>query len=66
MGFRDRRLSVPLTQSQVAKQLGVGRTTISMWEAGKSFPRVEMLSKIALLYSCSVDDLLKKIGQNTQ
>lgn len=58
MDFRQRRMSASLTQECVAKQLGIGRTAVSMWETGDALPRAEMLPEIARLYGCTVDELL--------
>ena len=44
---------------QMADALGVARGRIAMWETGKSFPRAEMLSAIAKLLGCTLDDLYK-------
>jgi len=56
--FKKARESVRLTQNDVASQLGIGRTAISMWESGESLPRAELLPKLAALYGCTVDELL--------
>ena len=58
MLFKEKRISASLTQNEAALQLGVGRTTISMWETGESLPRADLLPKIASLYACTVDELL--------
>ena len=60
MPFREKRKAVKLSQVQAAEVLGVNNTTISMWEAGKSFPRASLLPKIAALYNCTIDELLKE------
>jgi putative transcriptional regulator len=38
-----------MTQEDIAKALGVTRPAITMWESGKSKPRVDMLDKLATL-----------------
>lgn len=58
MGFRGLRRSALLTQKDVAERLGVNRTTISMWETGAALPRADLLTRIAALYRCTVDELL--------
>jgi transcriptional regulator with XRE-family HTH domain len=35
-----------------------------MWECGFSHPRAELLPKIAMLYKCSIDDLIKSNPTN--
>lgn len=60
MGFRNARMSANLTQSDVATRLNVSRTTVAMWETGKSMPRAELLPKIADILGCTVDELLRE------
>ena len=43
-----------LTQTAVAKALGVGTTTYNAWETGQNIPRDEMKVKIAEFYGLSV------------
>jgi transcriptional regulator with XRE-family HTH domain len=49
-----------LTQAQVAKILGVSRTTYTQYETGKSEPDLATVSKLAEIYETSVDFLLGK------
>lgn len=50
MNFKQHRVSNNLTQEQVAQDVGVQRTTVAMWESGKSRPRAELLPKLAKLF----------------
>lgn len=59
MTFCQARQKAGLTQSQVAKALGVDQSAVCLWETGKTFPRATTLSKIAKLYGCTVDELLR-------
>ena len=56
--FKKYRERANLLQIQVSEHLGVSNTTVSMWESGDSYPRAEMLTKVAKLYDCTVDELL--------
>ena len=58
-GFKRNRKTAKLRQDDVAKALGLSSNTISMWETGRALPRADMLTKIADLYGCTVDDLLR-------
>ena len=58
MGVRAFRLSTGLTQKDVGEALEVKRSTVAMWETGKSRPRAEMLLKLANLFCCTTDELL--------
>lgn len=60
MRFKWCRENIELTQTEVAKMLGVSQSTVSMWESGESKPRTEKLVALARLYKCTVDDLLKE------
>lgn len=48
-----------LKQQDLAKMLGVDRTTVTKWESGAALPRADKLIKMALLFNCTVDELLK-------
>ncbi|MBN8575574.1 MAG: LexA family transcriptional regulator [Cytophagales bacterium] len=54
-----RRLS--LTQDQFAQKLGIKRSLVGAYEEGRAEPRLELLQKMADLFSISVDQL---IGQD--
>ena len=56
--FRKKREEVGLRQEDVAEKLGLDQSAISMWETGASLPRTKLLPKIAILYGCTVDDLI--------
>lgn len=52
------RIQNKITQEQLAKKLGVARTTITNYETGESKPDIETLKKIAEYFNCTIDDLL--------
>lgn len=56
------RMREGLTQEKVARNLGLNRSTIGKWEAGDSFPRAAMIPQIAILYKCTVEDILNLIS----
>lgn len=55
------RRDAGLTQQNVAEILTVTQSTISQWETGRCLPTTDKLRRLALLYECTVDEL---IGQN--
>ena len=59
MNVKAIRESKKMTQAEVAKNLNVSRTTVTMWETGESRPRAEKLIQLAKLFNCTVDELLK-------
>ena len=44
--LKQRRLSVHLTQSELASHLGVDASTLSRWESGQRIPRTDALVRI--------------------
>ena len=58
MDFKKARESAGLTQQAAADLFGVKRTTVTMWETGKSLPRAELLPLIARTYDCEISELL--------
>lgn len=59
MGFASARKNAGLTQKEVAEQLDIDQSAISLWETGRTRPRAALLLKLAGLYICTVDELLK-------
>lgn len=58
--FQNFRVKKQLTQEQVATLLSVDRSTVAKWETGSSLPRASLLPRIAKIFNCKVEDLLKK------
>ena len=56
--IRILRKRIKLTQDQFAAQLGIKRSLIGAYEEGRAEPRLELLQKMAELFSISVDQLL--------
>ncbi len=48
------------TQEQLAQLLSVSRQSVSKWESDLAFPETEKLLRIAALFDCSLDYLLKE------
>ena len=49
-----------MTQKELADRLGVSRSTLAMWETGKSYPRVEVLIKLSEIFGCTIDELIRR------
>ena len=60
MKLKELRQAKKLTQIEIAKELEVSHTTVSMWETGAAFPRAGKLIKLADILGCTVDELLKE------
>lgn len=57
VGLRPRRVAAGYKQEELADQLGVTRTALSMWETLNAWPSAAILPKLADLLLCSIDDL---------
>jgi transcriptional regulator with XRE-family HTH domain len=47
-----------MKQRDLANAVGVSESTVHCWMAGKAFPRIGLIEKIAEVLNCSPDDLL--------
>ena len=56
--LKKERLKNDELQSDLAKELGVDVSMVSLWENGKNYPEVKKIIKIAEHYQVSVDYLL--------
>ena len=57
MNIKDKRVSLNMTQDELAEKLNVSRATIAMWETGKAMPRADKLPELAKILGCTVSDL---------
>jgi|GEM_PF-5370669 len=55
----ERRKEIRLTQEALAKILEVDRSSISKWENKETIPSINMLKKLAIVFCCTIDELLK-------
>ena len=62
MPFREMRIKANKSVLDVQKALGVSDATVYYWENWKTKPTVNNLLKLAELYGCTVDELLKENG----
>lgn len=57
--IRLNRERLGLTQDELAAKIYVSRQTISNWEMAHSYPDLENLLRLSVLFNVSLDDLLK-------
>lgn len=62
VNIKKAREKAGLTQQDLANELGVGQSTVAMWETQNSLPRTDKLPALAKILGCTIDDLLKKEG----
>lgn len=60
MTMKELRQRAGLTQEQVAKLIEVDQAAVSNWELGKNLPVSKYRKKLAKLYGCSEEELLRK------
>jgi transcriptional regulator with XRE-family HTH domain len=56
----DLRVLAKIKQSDLANILGYGVSSISCYETGRSFPRIDYLISFCDFFGISVDDLFKE------
>lgn len=57
--IKQYRESCGITQNQLADMLNVSQSTVAMWETGKALPRSRVLIRLAGVFGCTVDELLR-------
>ena len=56
--LKDLRIDAGMTSDQLAKKIGVTKSTISFWENGVNEPNASYIVAVAKLFSVSSDYLL--------
>ncbi|GEM_PF-360040 len=56
--LKQLRLERGMTQSQLAKRLGVSASAVGMYEQGRRQPDGDLLARMAAVLNCSTDELL--------
>lgn len=57
--LRSLREENKITQIELAKILNVTQSAVAKWENEESKPRADKLIKLAKIFNCSLDELLK-------
>ena len=52
------REQLGITQTELARKIGVSQPAVAYWESGARTPNVYILKKMAEIFGCSVDDLI--------
>ena len=61
MDIKEKRMSLNMTQGDLAARINVSRTTVAMWETGAAMPRADKLPELAKILECDVSDLFDKV-----
>ncbi len=59
MTLKEARMKAGLTAKDVGRALGVSFQNVYNWEAGSYLPETGKLLRLAKLYGCTVDELLR-------
>lgn len=57
--IKRKREEKELSQTQIAKEIGVTQGAIALWESGKAMPKADKLPKLAKVLECRVEDLFE-------
>ena len=58
--IKTRRQELNMTQEMLARELHVGRKTVSNWEIGRNYPDLQLIVSISNVLNLSLDTLLGK------
>ena len=53
--LRDKRKQAGLSQLQLAEQIGVNRSTLSLYEKGERKPSFDVMTRIAKVFNAPVE-----------
>ena len=59
MRIAELRKAAGKTQEQLAREVGVSRSAVAMWEVGAISPATEKLPQLADSLECSIDELFR-------
>lgn len=57
MSLRTVRTAAGLSQTELARRIGVNQSSIADWERGKCFPKTGTAINLARELRCSLDDI---------
>ena len=60
---KELREAAGLSQEDLARMLGLDRSTIAKWEGGASRPTASKLPALAAALGCSIDDLFRPVPE---
>ena len=55
--LREIRISKGMTQTEVGKVIGIGKTTYATWEQCRSMPDVDTMYRLAKYYGVTMDQM---------
>ena len=58
ISLKAARVNANLSQKQAAEKLGISNNTLSDWENGTRFPKVDKIPEICALYGVAYDNII--------
>ena len=55
--IKEYRERLGLSQAELAEEIGVDRSSVSLWESGKTMPTIKNLRRLAATFHCKPGDL---------
>lgn len=59
------RIKNGLNKSEMGRKLGISDTSIHKWESGESFPKMEQLAKLWIIFGQDPRELIKHLISGT-
>lgn len=59
MNIRSFRKEKRISQSELGEKVGYTQQAVAKWESGESEPNTNTLLKLAEIFGCSVDELIR-------
>lgn len=56
--IQNKRKEKNLTQEELAKEMGVSKSSVSKWETGQTYPDIYLLPELATFFNISIDYLM--------
>lgn len=59
------RKKAQLTQSELGEKIGVGKSTVSMYESGERIPPIDVIQKLCQVFNIDMDTLVGRAKKTT-
>lgn len=57
--IKERREAKGISQSELARLVGLSRQAVSLWESGSRIPSLDSLEAVANVLECAIGDLVR-------
>ena len=59
MKIKEFRQKKKLTQFELALKVGISQSAVAKWENGETIPATKQLIKLAEIFNCTIDELVR-------